>query len=49
MTRDWVALLPWRECSETVRECRLCGATLDAEADACPECGSNRIARYEIR
>ncbi|CCQ35836.1 small CPxCG-related zinc finger protein [Natronomonas moolapensis 8.8.11] len=29
-------------------ECRHCGESVDAETEACPECGSNEIARYEF-
>lgn len=29
-------------------ECRLCGTTLDAETETCPECGTAEISRYEI-
>jgi len=29
-------------------ECRHCGESVDAEAEACPECGSYEIARYEF-
>ncbi|WP_162991504.1 hypothetical protein [Halostella salina] len=32
-----------------VHECRCCGATLDADADDCPECGSAESNRFEIR
>ncbi|WP_202614561.1 hypothetical protein [Halostella litorea] len=31
-----------------VRECRRCGASLDTDADRCPECGSGESARFEI-
>ena len=32
----------------TVVECRHCGTPLQTDADACGECGSGEIARYEI-
>lgn len=33
---------------ETVYECRDCGRTLAEGDDACPDCGSEEIAVYEI-
>ena len=29
-------------------ECRQCGANLSADADECPDCGSDEIERYRI-
>lgn len=33
--------------SETWYECRACGTTLPADAEACPACGRTEIASYE--
>lgn len=35
--------------ADVVHECRRCGTTVDEDADACTECGSEGIARYRIR
>lgn len=32
-----------------IRECRDCGTTLEAKERACPACGSNDIARYDLQ
>lgn len=32
----------------TLYECRNCGTSLDDPDDACPECGSERIAEYQL-
>ncbi|MBX0322699.1 hypothetical protein EGH21_06610 [Halomicroarcula sp. F13] len=29
-------------------ECRICGVTMDQRLDACRQCGSREIARYEL-
>ncbi|MFC6838459.1 hypothetical protein [Halomarina ordinaria] len=34
--------------SDRVYECRRCGTTLDADAEACPRCDSTSIACYEF-
>lgn len=31
-----------------VVECRHCGTPLKSDADACQECGSDEISRYEL-
>ena len=33
---------------ETLRECRVCGTTLDYGTVECPACGSAEIATYEL-
>lgn len=35
--------------AEVLHECRRCGASLDSDTDACPECGSTDFERFEIR
>jgi len=32
----------------TIRECRRCGTTVEAETDACPACESTEIATYRL-
>lgn len=32
----------------TIVECRHCGTPLQSDAEACEECGSDEIARYEL-
>ena len=34
--------------TDTVYECRRCGATLESELDECPLCETSDVARYEI-
>jgi len=31
-----------------VHECRHCGCAVDAETDACPDCGREEIAQYDL-
>jgi len=48
MTFDRVCRL-FADDPTIVRECRRCGASLDADAERCPECGSGESNRFEIR
>jgi len=43
-----VRVLFGRRCSNLLFECRRCGTTVASEQRACPECGSDSIATYEI-
>jgi anaerobic ribonucleoside-triphosphate reductase len=35
--------------STELRECRHCGCSIEGDTEACPECGSQEIATYELR
>jgi predicted RNA-binding Zn-ribbon protein involved in translation (DUF1610 family) len=45
---DSVSDLRPRSDSVPLYECRSCGTKLEAEQDACPACGSEEIARYDL-
>lgn len=44
-----MSLLDWGATeSDTYRECRHCGRTVEDPVDACPVCGATAIAAYEL-
>lgn len=44
----WVTRVLHGAQSCILYECRICGLTMDQRLDACRECGSREIARYEL-